>query len=295
LLRPHAAYLQDGLGLRLPEEEPPLPEHEPLGAPDALEAWALRHAVFAAWLREGGPPRVDDLHADLLARALVAPGADGRATVAAVLDDVAPFAALARAHGYGPGGARVAVNGRAGGHVVRGTLDGVQDGRVLRVVFNAGGVQGHHAVRHRLDALAARLHGLTVDELAVPAKGELPMLTPLPAPAVETAAAVLASLAALRATALRTPLVFLPKSAYAYVQDLGDGVDAAMKSARATWMGSDWQAERAEATPATRIALRGRDPFYDEDDEARARFQALAVAVHAALHDHVPLDIEALA
>ena len=78
-MRPHAVYLQDGLGLRLPEDEPPLLDHEPLGAPDALAQYDLRHAVFDAWLRAGVRPDARALHARLLARALVAPGADGRA------------------------------------------------------------------------------------------------------------------------------------------------------------------------------------------------------------------------
>ena len=170
---------------------------------------------------------------------------------------------------------------------------------MLRVVLNAGGVQGHHAIRHRLDALAASLVGRTVYELAVPAKGQAPVLQPLPAPDAEEAAALLASLAAVRPQAVRTPLVFLPKSAYAYVRELGDGEgdgdrDAAFKDARAIWMGSERDAERAEATPATRIALRGRDPFFDEDADARERFGRLAAAVFATLDDGVPFDADAL-
>jgi exodeoxyribonuclease V gamma subunit len=296
LLRPHAVYLQDGLGLRLPQEEAPLPEHEPLGAPDALEEWRLRQEAFDAWLREGGPPSLQALHAHLLARALVAPGADGRATVAAVLEDVAPFAELARRHGFAAEGRRVPIDERIGTLALRGSLDRVQDDRVLRVVLNAGGVQGHHAVRHRIDALGAALVDRTVYELAVPAKGEAPVLQPLATPPRETAGVILASLATLRAHALRTPLVFLPKSAYAYAQKAAEGdADAGMKAARATWMGSEWQGERAEATPATRIALRGRDPFFDDDAQSRERFQALATSVFDALRGMHPFDAERLA
>lgn len=296
LLRPHAVYLQEGLGLRLPEEEPPLPEHEPLGAPDALDAWKLRQEAFDAWLREGAPPSPKALHARWLARALIAPGADGLAAVTTVLEEVAPFAELARAHGFTVAEERVPIAVGAGDRTIRGTLERVQGAHALRVVLNAGGVQGHHAVRHHLDALAAALVGRTLHVLAAPDKGAPPELTPLRMPDPDTAARMLASLDALRAQALRTPLVFLPKSAFAYVRRAADsGADAGLKDARDTWMGSEYQPDRAEATPATRIALRGRDPFFDHDADARERFQRLADAVFATLRGERPFDAELIA
>ncbi|HEY0506217.1 MAG TPA: exodeoxyribonuclease V subunit gamma, partial [Lysobacter sp.] len=100
LMRPHAAYLQDGLGLRLPEDEPPLAEHEPFGAPDPLARFVLRQTAFEAWLRTGARPDAAALHARLLACALVAPGADGQSTVEQVLDDIGPFARCALSAGF---------------------------------------------------------------------------------------------------------------------------------------------------------------------------------------------------
>src|SRR5690606_6460257 len=90
LANPPAHYLREGLGLRLPEDEPALDEHEPFGAPGPLAAHGLRAHAFEAWLRDGERPDADALHARLLARALVAPGADGAATLVALLDDVEP-------------------------------------------------------------------------------------------------------------------------------------------------------------------------------------------------------------
>ena len=291
LLRPHAVYLQDGLGLRLPEDEPPLPEREPLGQPDALEQYRLRHAVFDAWLRAGMQPDAFALHARLLARALAAPGADGRATVAATLDGIAPFATLALEAGFGTSGARVPFAVACGDRELRGALDDVHPSGVLRVVLNASGLHGNHVVRHGLDWLCASTIGLPLHELAIPDKDEPPAFVvrkPLP-PA--RAQAILASLLALRDAALRAPLPFLPRSGFSYVRTLSEkGPEAALKVARDCWAGSEWQSDRAEASPATLVALRGRDPFLDGDADAQARFALLSTALFEALAGTAPIE-----
>jgi exodeoxyribonuclease V gamma subunit len=291
-------YLRDGLGLRLPEDEPPLPEHEPLGAPDALENYGLRHAVFDAWLRAGRRPDARALHAQLLARAKVAPGADGRATVAATIDDIAPFADVALAAGFTANGARTPFQRGLGPFGISGALDAVHDRRVLRVVLNPGGVHGGHAVRHGLDGLCAALLDLELHELAVPEKGEAPTIEPRALPDAQRAGDALASLLALREHALRAPLVFLPKAGWRYVQTLADkGADAALKAARECWTGQGWQSDRAEAGEATTLALRGREPFDEALDEdvrtaAQQRFVATTLAIFAALAGDAPVPAE---
>jgi hypothetical protein len=51
-----------------------------------------------------------------------------------------------------------------------------------------------------------------------------------------------------------------------------------------------------EATAATRVALRGRDPFIDGDMDRATRFAQLADgAVHARWTDGAPLDPAVLA
>jgi len=70
--------------------------------------------------------------------------------------------------------------------------------------------------------------------------------------------------------------------------------DAALRCARDTWMGSAHDGH-AEATAATRVALRGRDPFYDDDKTAQLRFAQLAAALFTALEDASPLDPAVLA
>ena len=300
LLRPHAVYLRDGLGLRLPEDEPPLPEHEPLGAPDALENYALRHAVFDAWLRAGRRPDARALHARLLARATVAPGADGRATVAATIEDIAPFAEVALGAGFTAQPTRMPFQRGLGPYGISGALEGVHGGRVLRVVLNPGGVHGGHAVRHGLDGLCAALLDLELHELAVPGKGEAPTVEPRPLPTPQLAGETLASLLALREHALRAPLVFLPKAGWRFVQTLADkGADAALRAARECWTGQGWQSDRAEAGEATALALRGRAPFDDTLDEdtrvaAQQRFVATTLAIFAALSGDAPVAEELL-
>ena len=296
LMRPHAVYLQEGLGLRLPEDEAPLAEHEPLGAPDALAQYTLRHAVFDAWLRASGRPDGHVLHERLLARALVAAGADGRTQVAAVLEEVAPFAELALDKGFGDRPRRHAFAHTSPLGSLRGTLDGVHRDRVLRVVLRPDGVHGGHAVRHGLEALCASLLGLPVHELARPSKDDAPAWTVRKPRAPARAAAALDALFAWHDAAVRAPLVFLPRSGWTYLRTRAEkDADAAMKKASDTWMGGSRTEDRAEATPATRVALRGRDPFYDEDVQSQARFVDLTMAVFATLEDAKPFDAELLA
>ena len=298
LMRPHAVYLQEGLGLRLPEDEAPLAEHEPLGAPDALGQYALRHAVFDAWLRANGQPDAHALHARLLARALIAPGADGRAQVADLLEEIAPFAQMALDKGFGDPATRVPFAHDADAGALRGMLDGVHRPGVLRVVLRPSGMHGGHAVRHGLERLYASLLGLRYFELARPDKDEPPAWVERKAPTPKRAAATLDAFFAWHAAALRTPLVFLPKSGHCFFEVLQEknNVEAATKVARDTWTGAKFEGGGlAEATPATRVALRGRDPFYDANPDALARFQLLSCAVFNALENATPLDREALA
>ena len=296
LMRPHAMYLQDGLGLRLPEDEPPLLDHEPLGALDGLADYALRHAVFAAWLQAGARPNARDLHAHLLARAMVAPGADGRATVAAMLDAIAPYATLACTGGFDGPVRAINLAEPCGARVLRGVIDDVHAHGELRVVLNRGGVHGGHVVRFGLDHLCASLLDLPLHVLAAPGKDEPPTLTRLPALTRDAAAASLASLVSLRDHALRAPLLFLPKSGWRYVQVARDkDAAAALKVACECWTGGGWQPGPPEAGAATQVALRGRDPFVDGDARSQQQFAATSQALFAALAGDAPFDLGVLA
>ncbi|MGH8032133.1 MAG: exodeoxyribonuclease V subunit gamma [Luteimonas sp.] len=301
LLQPQALYLREGLGLRLPEDEPPLAEHEPFGAPDALAAYGLRERVFAAWLSDGERPPLTPLHAHLLARAQVAPGADGRATLAALLDVVEPFAQAALAAGFGGEATtrpvdialdRALDGGGDGGTVtLRGQLRDVHAPGALRVALRGGGVHGGHALRHGLDALVGAVLGIAVYQLQAGATKDAPpqlhALPPLPANA---ARAALWSLVALQRRMRRAPLAFLPKSGF--VLWTAADADAGLRAAQQQWLGDDYV--HAEADAATRLALRGRDPFADGDAAARAAFAAAARAIFAALRSATPFDAREL-
>src|SRR4249919_2308452 len=184
-------------------------------------------------------PDARALHARLLAQAMVAPGADGRATVAAMLDAIAPSALLACAAGFDGPSRAVSLAEPCGDRVLRGVVDDVHAHGVLRVVLNRGGLHGGHAVRFGLDHLCASLLDLPLHVLGAPGKDEPPTLTRLPALTRDAAAASLASLVALRDHALRAPLLFLPKSGWRYLQVARDkDAAAALKAACECWTGA---------------------------------------------------------
>ncbi|WP_159016885.1 exodeoxyribonuclease V subunit gamma [Cognatiluteimonas profundi] len=292
LVQPQALYLREGLGLRLPEDEPPLDEHEPFGAPDALGMHGLRAQVFEAWLRDGARPDVATLHARLLARAQVAPGADGRATLARLLDAIAPFAGLALASGFRGAGQTVPVEVALGDTTLVGRLRGAYPQGLLRVALRSGGLHGGHVLRHRLDALVASTLGLTVYELRDGRKGEAPHLGALPRLPPDVARAALESLLALQRRMRQSPLAFLPKSGFAFWTVADTDADAGMRAARTQWIGGDYV--HAEADMATQLALRGREPFVDGDGASRAAFEAASRAIFAALVDGTPFDADAV-
>ncbi|HJW46490.1 MAG TPA: exodeoxyribonuclease V subunit gamma [Lysobacter sp.] len=294
LSKPHVAYLRDGLGVRLPEEEPPLAEHEPFGAPEPLARHALRTTAFDAWLRAGTRPDARALHAHLLARALVAPGADGRATVEQVLDDVAAFAQCALGAGFGAASQSRSIEQAVGPRLLQGVLPGVQRGGVLRVALRPEGRHGGQALRHGLDWLLASLHELPLYEIASVDEKSGPALRTHPPLSRNDAIASLQALVALREEALQVPLPFLPRSGFTYYRRLQDkGAEAALEKAGEEWRGSDRQ--RGDAGAATLLALRGRDPFFDDDRHQRERFTRIATALFGAFENDAPLRGEDLA
>ena len=298
LMRPHAFYLHDGLGLRLPEEETPLSEHEPFGDPDPLSRHELRQRVFDAWRRAGTRPDAEALHAHLLSRAKLASGADGRAVLEGVLENVAPFVAVALHAGFeGPGerrGFEVGLDGRQ----LSCALDDLHPQGLLRVALRPQGRHGGHALRHGLDWLAASLQGFGLHELSADQTDAAPDIRYRPPLPEAAARATLSALLALRERALRSPLPFLPKSGHAWWSGAAKGADdapeRAMELASKQWCGDDLGYIHGEAGAATRLALRGRDPFLDGDDDARDAFQWLSQRIFDAVEHGTPFDPQAL-
>ena len=94
----------------------------------------------------------------------------------------------------------------------------------------------------------------------------------------------------MREQALKEPLPFLPKSAYAFY--LADDKERGLREASQQWCGGDYGV--AECSPATQMALRGRDPFVDRDAQGLERFQRIAVAVFDAVEQGKPFSVDAL-
>lgn len=305
LMRPHAFYLQTGLGLRLPEQETPPLEHEPFGMPDALSRHGLRQGVFSAWCRAGAAPDLSSLQVELLARGLLAPGADGRAVLRGIVEEVAPFAEMAIEAGFTGNGEALPFELALGDDaaeksVLAGTLEQVHGDRLFRAALNPTGRHGGHALRHGLDWLVASTQGLTLHELSVEKKGALPRIAvrdPLPP---QQARAALAALMALRHRAARFPLYFLPKSGHVWWSMAQQDHQRALDEAQKTWGGGDGGFDElrfggpGEAQSATRIALRGRDPFLDGDIDARDAFELLSHCIFSALEQGQPFDAETL-
>ena len=302
LMRPHAYYLQQGLGLRLPEDEAPLEEHEPFGTPDALARHGLRQQVFDAWRAAGAAPDLRTLQALLLARGLLPPGADGGAVLQGVLEEVAPFAEVAVEGGFAGVGETMPFELMLDQQTLAGALEEIHAQGVFRAALNPDGRHGGHVLRHGLDWLVASAHGLALHELSVEKKGAPPRIVPRPHLSQANARRVLSALLALHRRALRSPLSFLPKSGYAWWSALPRDVDPteaqlhlAFAAAQQCWTGGDGDfGGPGEAQAATRIALRGRDPFLDGNLDAREAFEHLSHRIFSAVEQGEAFDTQAL-
>ncbi|HEY0503735.1 MAG TPA: hypothetical protein VGD42_09595, partial [Lysobacter sp.] len=164
---------------------------------------------------------------------------------------------------------------------------------LLRVALRPEGRHGGQVLRHGLDWLLGSLHALPLYEIAAVAAGSDPVLREHPPLSSERAVTSLQALVALREEALQQPLPFLPRTGFTYFSKQREkGEAAALEKAAEEWRGSDRQ--RGDAGPATRLALRGRDPFFDHDPGQRDRFVRIATALFGAFEDDAPLHAEAL-
>jgi exodeoxyribonuclease V gamma subunit len=305
LMRPHELYLQQGVGLRLPEEEAVLEEHEPFGTPDALARYGLRQRVFDTWCESGQAPDLQSLQSQLLARGLLAPGADGMAVLQGVIEEVAPFAEAAVQAGFAGASDSMPFELPLPEGMLMGALDRIypqgvhsQGGHsqgVFRAVLNPNGRHGGHALRHGLDWLVASVHGLPLYELSAEKKGATPrilMRAPLPP---DDARRALSSLQALRGYGVGRPLCFLPKSGYAWWLTAQVDPGKALAEAQKVWGGGDDDfGGPGEAQAATLLALRGRDPFLDGDADFLDAFELLSHLIFSAVERGEAFDAKAL-
>ena len=295
LMRPHEFYLQQGVGLRLPEEEAALEEHEPFGTPDALARYGLRQVVFDAWCESGEAPALSALQSRLLARGLLAPGADGMAVLQGVMEEVAPFAEVAVQAGFAGVGDSAPFELPLQEGTLIGALERIHPQGVFRAVLNPNGRHGGYALRHGLDWLVASTQGLPLHELSAEKKGAPPrILTRASLPPAD-AQQVLSALQALRRYGMGRPLCFLPKSGHAWWLAAQVDADKALLEARNVWGGGDDDfGGPGEARAATLMALRGRDPFVDGDVDSLNAFELLSHLIFSAVERGEAFDAESL-
>lgn len=289
LMRPHEFYLQQGVGLRLPEEEAALEEHEPFGTPDALARYGLRQRVFDTWCESGQAPELQSLQSQLLARGLLAPGADGMAVLQGAIEEVAPFAEAAVQAGFAGASDSIPFELPLRETMLTGALDrvhpqGVHPKGVFRAVLNPNGRHGGHAVRHGLDWLVASAHGLPLYELSAEKKGATPRILVRASLPPDDARQALSSLQALRGYGMARPLCFLPKSGHAWWLTAQIDPGKALAEAQKVWGGGDDDfGGPGEARAATLMALRGRDPFLDGDADSLDAFELLSHLIFSAV------------
>lgn len=275
LLDPAGEFLKQRLGLRLPDEAEAADDVEPLLTPSrGLAGFELKQWVFAGLLA-GDDART--LYARLRARGLLPTGALGERGMQAVIDEAKPYAeAFATWRGDAQAESRP-VEIDIDGWKLRGRIDNIYPKGLARV--RIGARNGTTWIRHGMDRLFASAAGWTVPlvEFADDGEGNLGPHGFEPF-AAEEARSVLAELLALRERGLREPLPFAPRSGWAFYS--AEDADKARAAAARQWHGGDYQWAEGDSA-AIRLALRGIDPFEDED--AFRDFVATALRVFDAV------------
>lgn len=301
---PAKAWLQDRLGLRLITREETLDDREPQGR-DALRRYAVIVALTADDPQQGddqGDDKNDDIVRRMRARAELPPGRDGDA----LIDDTRPLARGLRAE------ARAVLTASTPREVAEATapvafrFDDVHrdaDGRPLRLILEAGKLEGKRRLRAGIDhLLLASVHGVAARTVLV-GEGEAKSgrkksgdaADDLPPIAIQTFADIdqvtaharLAVLLALWRRGQAEPLPFAPKAGWAYVERFHakqppDHAAAWTAAQQAFTPGfGDYRGESADAWLALAFRPQG---LFDAVDTARALdFGAVARAIFGAL------------
>ena len=292
LLSPARQFLRQRMGLHLPEAEQAGEDIEPLRAPGkGLDRNRLQHAVFDALLAR---EERESMLLRLRARGLLPSGALGARALAEMLDEVAPYAERfsawrGDANPVDPLRIETVIDGLR----LHGRLDGVWPQGLARLRF--GEPNGPSVIRHGLHWLLASAAGLALPLVEFHEDDE-GRLGPHERAVLDPAQAkdALRLLLGLRATGLRQPLAFAPRSGWKYYS--ARSPERGLEDARKQWQGSDRQwGEGTE--PDHALALRGRDPFADR--ATLREFVANAVAVFAAVSSGIvvapELDEDAIA
>jgi exodeoxyribonuclease V gamma subunit len=276
LMSPAQAFIEQRLGLRLPEIDEGVEDREPLLPPSqGLERHALQRAVFEGVLRGE-----DDalLHARLRARALLPANRIGLRALQDLRDQLEPYArAFARWRDGKMPGSSGWLEVEVGGTVIHGRLDDVYEHGIMRL--RLGKRSGPSVIRHGLDWLLASAAGLGLPLVEFHEADDGPGPHPRALLQPGEAKDALRTLLALRLRGLCAPLPFAPYSGWAFF-NAGDDGEAALRAAAQCWHGGDYQFGES-GHPAIQLAFRGHDPF--ADDDSSTAFAELSRTIFSAL------------
>jgi exodeoxyribonuclease V gamma subunit len=269
LANPSREFLSARLGLRLPENNPRLPEEEPFDASDGLDRHQLDTRVFEACLEDRlAGPRL--LAPRLLAEGRIAPGAAGQAALRESLRRLAPALQAWRFADGGPARKR-AYSLDIGDWRLDGVLERIHDEGLRQ--FSASKGHGKTLLALGIDALVWSALGETRPIQRVMIENGLRTLQPLSPDWARNKLAVLLGVAE---RARREPLPFMPRSGHAWVH-----AEDETKAQRAAL--SQWQGKHGESTDLwLKLALRGAMPF-GREPAATAEFGALSRAIFEGL------------
>ncbi len=277
LLDPAGQFLRQRLDVRLPELDAADDDIEPLQAPGrGLQRSLLQRAVFDALLDRQDS---DAMQARLRAQGLLPSGPPGRRALQELVDEITPYAhAFAQWRGTAQAQilpAEVDIDGLR----LHGRLADAWPQGIARLRF--GAPNGRSAIRHGLDWLLATAAGIDlpfvdIHEDAAHGIG----VHARPSLSRDAAIDALRQLLALRAEGLRAPLPFAPYSAWELFA--ADTPERGVTRAANRWRGSERSWAEGDSD-ALRLALRGRDPFAD-DDSVRAFGRVAGLVFGAVVH-----------
>ncbi|MEO5595597.1 MAG: exodeoxyribonuclease V subunit gamma [Lysobacteraceae bacterium] len=278
LRNPPQAFLRQSLRLHLFEAAEQWAVAEPFDTPVALRKHALQKIVLDACLSASNPPDNASLHAELVARALLPTGASGLLQLAALRDQVQPYADALVLWRNGAQPASATFDLALEGWQLSGTLDGLYPHGLARVKF--GPLDGNAQLRDGTDwlLLSALGDGRPLVQISeVDGVVHISERAPIAAP---QARAALEFLLTLRERGLLEPLPFLPRSGFLLAQDAsGKGLHSAEKK----WTGDNGNSWAEGGEAGVQLALRARDPFFDADSDAHHAFIDLSQRIFAAV------------
>lgn len=286
---PADAFLRHGLALRLPQVGEADDDLDPLAAPGSgLDRWKLQQAVFEACV--SGASDDASLHRQLRARALLPSGPLGERQLKLLRAQMQPYAdAFVQWRGDGTAESQ-AFDLDLGDVRLHGRIEEIYGAGLPR--FRYDKLHGPSQIAHGLDwlVMSALGNGSTLFQFCDTGQGVGPLARDPVDP--EAARTALRALLRLHAQGLREPLPFAPRAGWLWydAQRRLDAGEVPRGNSKTPWVRArdQWHAERGWSeggTASARLALRGRDPFADDEsgEALGEEFRAIAGIVFDAV------------